>query len=122
MAIGTTLRTSAALKRIVEVLKDFSTAQNWKPGDYRILFDVLEEWGRIRIMLIAEDFGGRSNQEVWDALYDHLEKTLHRGDDVGFSLGFSVRERKQVEKGGMYSVPERYVDAEDLLPSTRLTD
>jgi hypothetical protein len=30
--------------------------------------------------------------------------------------------RKQVEQGGMYSIPERYTDVEDLLPSINLTD
>jgi hypothetical protein len=122
MAVSPTLRTKAALMRITKALQDFAKAQNWKPGEYWILFRVSEEWGRIRIILVAEDFGGRSNQEVWNELFDHLEKTLNRGADVGFSLGFSVRERKQVEQGGMYSIPEGYFYAEELLPSTNLID
>jgi hypothetical protein len=122
MAISTTLTTRGALARIVKSLKDFAKAQHWKPGEYAILFRVLEDWGRISFILVAEDLGGKSNREVWNELFDHLEKTLNRGADVGFSLGFSVRERKQVEEGGMYSIPEGYVDASDLLPGTSLTD
>jgi hypothetical protein len=122
MVIGTTLKTRAALATLVKALRDFAKAQGWKPGEYSILFRVLEDWGRIRVILVAEDLGGRSNREVWNELFDHLEKTLNRGADIGFSLGFSVRERKQVEEGGMYSIPEGYVDASDLLPGTSLTD
>ncbi len=122
MAISTTLRTRAALARIMGALKDFAKAQHWEQGEYSVLFRVLEDWGRISFILVAPDLGSRLNQDVWNELFDHLETALNRSEDIGFSLGFSVRDRKQVEQGGMYSIPEGYVEAEDLLPRTSLTD
>jgi len=122
MAASTTLRTRTALVRIAKALREFATERGWEPGQYRILFRVLEEWGRISVLFLADDFGGRSNQEMWNEVFDHLEEALNRGADIGFSLGLSVREKKQVERGGMYSIPEGYVDEEELLPSASLSD
>jgi hypothetical protein len=122
MAASTTLRTITVLTRIAKALREFAKERGWQPRQYRILFRVLEEWGRINVILVAEDFGGRSNQEMWNEVFQHLEKSLNHGSDRGFSLGFSVREKKQVEQGGMYSIPEAYVDAEEILPATSLTD
>ena len=73
-------------------------------------------------MLVAEDFGGRSNREMWDQVYDHLEDKLEPDGDIGFSLGLSVRERKQVEQGGMYAIPEVMSKSTDLLPASSLDD
>jgi hypothetical protein len=117
-----TLKTRTALTRITNALRAFAKARGWQPGQYQILFRVLEEWGRISFVLIAEDFGGLSNREMWDLVFDHLEASLNQGSDIGFSLGFSVREKKQVEQGGMYTIPEEYVPVEQLLPGTSLTD
>jgi len=122
MAASPTLKTSTALTRIAKALREFAKERGWQPGHYRILFRVLEQWGRINVLFIADDFGGRSNQEMWDQVFQHLEKALNHGSDRGFSLGLSVREKKQVEQGGMYAIPEDYEDAEELLPSTSLTD
>ena len=124
MATSTTLkpRTSAALERIVEVVKDFAKKQNWKSGEYEIWFRVLEDWGRISFILVADDLGSRSNHFVWNELFDHLENKLFSGSDIGFSLGFSVRKKEEVEQGAMHSIPEGYVRAEELLPRMSLTD
>jgi hypothetical protein len=122
MASSPTLSTKTALSRIVDVLKHFAKDRGWRPEDYEILFRVLEQWGKISVLLITKDFGGLTNREIWDQVFDYMEKELGQGPDIGFSLGLSVRERNQVEQGGMYSIPEEYVAVEDLLPSPTLTD
>jgi hypothetical protein len=122
MASSATVSTKTALSRIADALKHFAKDRGWRPEDYEILFRVLEQWGKISVLLIAKDFGGLSNREIWDQLFDYMEKELKHGPDIGFSLGLSVRERKQVEQGGMYSIPEEYVSVEELLPSPTLTD
>ena len=115
MASSPTLRTKTALARIVDALKHFAKDRGWEPDDYEIQFRVSEQWGRISVMLIAEDFGGLSNREMWNQLFDYVEKELNQGPDIGFSLGLSVREKKQVEQGGPYSIPLGYVDYKELL-------
>lgn len=114
------LTTKAAVRRIAEALVAFAKDQGWKKDQYELLFKVLEEWGRITVMLVAEDFGGRSDREMWDLVYDYLQKSLEQGGDIGFSLGLAVREKSQVEKGGMYSIPDTYVEVADLLPASSL--
>ncbi len=66
------MTTKAALVRIVEGLAEFAKEQGWTPDQYRVLFRVLEDWGRISVMLIAEDFKGLSNREMWDKVFDAL--------------------------------------------------
>jgi hypothetical protein len=50
-------------------------------------------------------------REVWD----HLEKKLSSGPDIGYSVGLSVRSWDQVNQGGLYSIPSDYQDVSDLL-------
>jgi hypothetical protein len=121
MATGTTLTTKEALVRIAKALAEFAKEERWRPDQYQILFRVLEDWGRISVMLIAEDFGGLSNHEMWVKVFDALQDKLKPGGDIGFSVGLSVRTRTQVEQGGMYTIPEGYVDAADLLPASSLS-
>lgn len=118
MAARPTLTTKAALARIAQALAEFAKEQGWTPDQYQLLFRVLEDWGRISVMLVADDFKGLSNRAMWDKVFDSLEAKLKSGGDIGFSVGLSVRERKQVEQGGMYTIPESYVDAADLLPAS----
>lgn len=120
MATHTTLTTRTALERIAQALVKFAKQQNWDSKDYRILFRVLEDWGRITVMLVADDFKGRSNRDMWNDVADWLDQELKPGGDIGFSIGLSVREKKQVEQGGMYTIPEGYVDSSELLPGSDL--
>jgi hypothetical protein len=120
MAARPALTTKEALARIAKALVEFAKEQGWTPDQYQVLFRVLEDWGRISVMLVADDFKGLSNREMWDKVFDSLEAKLKPGGDIGFSLGLSVREKRQVEQGGMYTIPEGYVDAADLLPASSL--
>ena len=115
MATITALRTVNALRRIAEALRNFAKLQRWQPDEYEILFRVLEDWGRISVLLIVKDFGTLTEKEMWLQVWNHLEESLKNGGDIGFSVGLSVRDSKQLEHGGMYAVPEGYVEEELLL-------
>jgi hypothetical protein len=122
MVARPTLRTKAVIRRTAEALAEFAKEQGWKKDQYQLLFHLQEEWGRITVMLVAEDFGGRSDREMWDLVYDYLQRSLKQEGDIGFSLGLAVREKSQVEKGGLYSIPDTYVEVADLLPASSLDD
>ncbi len=89
--------------------------QGWQPGDYQILFRILEEWGQVSVLLIVKDFGGSSEKDLWMRVWNHLEKSLKEGGDTGFSVALSLAERGQVEQGGVYSIPEGFVEEEHLM-------
>ncbi len=120
MADRPTLTTKAVVRRIATALVDFAKGQGWKKDQYEILFRLLEDWGHIRVMLIVDDFGGRSDQVMWSLVHDYLEESLKRDGGIGFSLGISVRERRQVEQGGIYTIPDTFVEVADLLPASSL--
>jgi hypothetical protein len=103
------------MRKITKALKDFAAKQGWKPEDYQILFRNLEQWGRISVFLIVESFSSLSDKEMWTQVFEHFEQSLNQGGDIGFSIGLSVRERKQVEQGGAYSIPDGFVSEEELL-------
>ncbi len=115
MANVTTLRATNALRRIKAALTEFAKQRGLRPGEFQILFRPLEDWGRISAFLIMKDFGGLSEKEMWGLAADHLDEALKKGGDIGFSIGISVRDAKQLEKGGMYAIPEGYVEEELLL-------
>jgi hypothetical protein len=104
-----------ALRRISAVLRDFANQQGWKPGEYQILYRVLEEWGRITIFFIVKDFGGLSQDEMRNRVWDHLETALKLDGGIGFSFGISVHTPEQVERGGPHSIPDSYFEEELLL-------
>jgi hypothetical protein len=121
MVARPTLTTKAALYRIAKALKDFAEKEEGlRRGQYRILFKLVEDWGHINVMLILDDFKGRSDREIWDKVYDYLHDALKKEGDTGFVVGHLVRERSQVERGGIYGIPETYVDVADLLPASML--
>jgi hypothetical protein len=108
------------MHRTAEALVDFAKEQGWTKDQYQILFRLLEDWGHIRVMLVVDDFGGRSEQVMWSLVHDNLEESLKRDGGIGFSLGLSVREKRQVEKGGIYAIPDTFVEDADLLPASSL--
>jgi hypothetical protein len=112
MALNPTVK--SILARICKALDDFSSEGGWRPGEYRILFRVSHRWGIIKIFFIIKDLGELSSQEMWVRVWDYLEKAL-AGEDVVYTLRLSVRDWKQVEQGGIYSIPPGFVDAEELL-------
>jgi hypothetical protein len=114
MAISTTFKTRTVLRRIVRALKAFAAEHGWQPGEYQIFFRVLEDWGRINIFFIVGEFGTQTEKEMWVRVWDYLQESLKQDGDTGFSVGLSVRERQQVQQGGMYCIPEGYIE-EDLL-------
>lgn len=111
------MRTRTALRRIVAALGEFAREQGWQPEDFQILFRVLEDWGRITVFFVVKDFGGLSQNDMWLRISDHLEKSLQRDGDLGFSVGLTVRTFDQVAGGGPNSIPEGYVEAEMLVGS-----
>jgi hypothetical protein len=122
MVTRPTLTTKDVLRRIAKALVDFAKEQGWNKDQYQILFRLMEEWGRITVMLVVDDFAGRSEQAMWSLVHDYLEKALKREGDIGFSLGLSVREKSQVERGGLYAIPDSYVEVADLLPASSVGD
>jgi hypothetical protein len=110
MATSATLRTRDVLRKIAKSLHEFAAVQGWQSGEYQILFQVLEDWGRIRVLFIVKEFGGLSEKQMWVRVWDHLEKSLNPDGGIGFSLGLSVREKQQVEQGGIYSIPDDYME------------
>jgi hypothetical protein len=116
------LTTKVAVRRIAKALMEFAKEQGWRKDQYELLFHVQEDWGRITLMLVAEDFGGRSDREMWDLVHNYLERSLKQEGDIGFSLGLAVREKSQVERGGLYSIPDIYVEVADLLPASSLDE
>jgi hypothetical protein len=103
------------MSRISKALKDFAAEKGWKPEEYQILFRNLEQWGRISVFFIVESFSGLTNKDMWSQVFDHLERSLKKQGDIGFSVGLSVREKKKVDEGGMHSIPVGFVSEEELL-------
>jgi hypothetical protein len=120
MALGTALRTK--LTSIVKALKCFASEQGWAPGEYKILFRVIKTWGKISVYFVVKDFGGLSEREMWDRVWDHLKGSLASEADGGYSVGLSVHDWEQVNHGGTYSIPKSYIDEEELLPSASVTE
>jgi Flavin containing amine oxidoreductase len=119
MALGPALRMK--LTHIAKALKDFASEQGWGPGEYKILFRVLKTWGKISVYFVVKDFGGLSEREMWERVWDHLKKSLASEGDAGYSVGLSVHDWEQVNQGGTYSIPKSYIDEEELLPSASVT-
>lgn len=122
MVTRTTLRTKDVVRRIANAVVKLAKAQGWRKDQYEILFRLQEEWGRITIMLVVDSFGGRSEREMWDLIFDFLQRSLQQQGDIGFSLGLIVREKSQVQRGGSYAIPDSYVEVADLLPASSLDD
>ena len=120
MALGTTLR--SALTSISKSLNGLASEAGWNTDEYKILFAVNREWGRIRVFFIVKDFEGMSERDMWGRVWDHLEKSLKSGPDIGYSIGLSVHSWDQVKQGGIYSIPPDYVDSEELLATATATD
>jgi hypothetical protein len=115
MAAVTALKTTKALRRIAAGLRDYAKLQGLRADEFQILFRVLEDWGKISVLLILRDFGGLPEKQVWLRVWEFLEAFLRQGNDIGFSVGLLVRDGKRLEQGGTYSVPEGYVEEELLL-------
>ena len=122
MACTPTLITRQAMRRITKALKDFAAKKGWEPEDCQILFRNLEEWGRISVFFIVESFSGLYHKEMWIQVVDHLEQSLNQGGGIGLSVGLTVRERKQVEQGGVHSIPAGFVSEEDLFLNPTVAD
>ena len=120
MALSATLK--AVLTRIADALGAFAADQGWDPDEYRILFHHDTRWGRIRVFFIAKDFGKSSPLEMWERVWDSIEKALKSGPDSGYSVGLSVRDGGQVMQGGAYAIPPGYVDQKELLMMPSVTD
>ncbi len=113
MAASSSLKSKLIL--IAKALKEFATEQGWKAGEYKILFRVNRRWAVISVYFIAKDFGKLSNQEMWEMVLRHVEKSLATVPDIGYAIRLAVRDWKQVEEGGIYSIPPGFVDQEELL-------
>jgi hypothetical protein len=122
MVTRPTLKTKAVLAEIGKALVAFARERGWTRDQYQLLFRVQEEWGRITAMLVVEDLGGLSEEELRDQAHQVIEKALDQSGGTGFSLGLTIRERSQVERGGRYTIPDSYVEAADLLPASSLDD
>jgi len=100
---------------IAKALKEFATEQSWNAGEYKILFRASRRWGIIYVFFVTKDFGKFSNQDMWVMVWKHLEKSLATGPAIGYTIRLAVRDWKQVEEGGIYSIPPGFVDQEELL-------
>jgi hypothetical protein len=120
MALGPALRTT--LTSIAKALKNFANEQGWRPDEYKILFRVIKAWDKINVYFIVKDFGGLSEREVWERVWNELKKSVAWESSAGYSVGLSVHDWAQVNQGGIYSVPESYIDEKELLPSASVTE
>ena len=117
MVMSKTMLTRMAVRRIAQALHEFAQEQGWKPAEYQIFFRIREEWGRITMIFIIKGYNGMSEREMWGRIHDRLERSLIAGTDIGFSFGLSVRSQEQVDQGGMYAVPDGYLEEEIVLCS-----
>lgn len=117
MAMSTALRTRTAPRAIASALGDFATSKGWQRSDYQLFFHVLEDWGRVTILLVAQDFGGLSENDMHARVWNHLGAALKQEGDIGFSIGLLVRTWDEVNRGPADSIPEGYVEEELLLGS-----
>jgi len=109
-----------AIRKVARILQRYAAAQGWRPGEYRIYFRPNEEWGYIKIILVAKGFPGKDEFEQWESVINLLEKELKDDRPLFEALGLNLRTFDQVAEGGIYAIPDSYEEVEDLLGS-RLT-
>jgi hypothetical protein len=103
-----------AVKRLVEVFGKFAEQQGWGPADYRLLFDLNPDWGRIYVALVAHHFPGRNLADRWQNVMSFLKKEL--GGDKGLldAIGLILKTFKEVEEEGDAAVGPQYAEASEL--------
>jgi hypothetical protein len=106
-----------AVERIARALKDYASQKGWGPDDYRIYILANEEWGRIKITFVGKDFGTLDNYGKWAEVHDFLDRELAGEPGIGYTIGLSVRDSRQVEEGGIYAIGPAYTEISDYLVS-----
>ncbi len=109
MALSPTLRTRQAMRRITKISQGFCSDR--KAGNPRIIkfCSAISNNG-------DESAFSSSSKVSPDCQIEKcglkcsiiLNKSLNQGGDIGFSIGLSVRERRQVEQGGAVFDPRRF--------------
>src|SRR5205823_4591383 len=110
-----------ALRRVIQLLRRYATAHGWQPGEYRIFLRANEEWGYIKIILVAKTFPGKDEFEQWESIIDFLEKELKDDRPLFEALGLNLRTFDQVAEGGLNAIGDSYEEAEELFPGLSAT-
>src|SRR5687767_5344223 len=74
MAVETVMK--RAVKRIVKTLDKFAANEGWKTDEYRVLFHLNPDVGRIHVVVIARSFPGKDIEDKWLNVLNFLERDL----------------------------------------------
>src|SRR4051812_21877306 len=99
MALETAV--NRAVKRVVQVFRDYARAQGWGPGDYELYLRLNEDWGRIHVLLVARDYPGRYIEERWLSVVDFVDQALHDDPGLANAITLTLRTYDEVAKGGI---------------------
>jgi len=110
-----------AIRRVVQILRAYATAQRWHPGEYQIFIRPNEGWGQIHIILVAREFPGKDYFEQWESVIDFLEKELKHDRPLFEALHLVLHTFDQVAEGGLYAIGSGYEEVEDLFPGRSAT-
>jgi len=105
-----------AIRRVIQLLRRYATAQGWQPGEYLIFISANEGWGYINIILVAKAIPGKDYFRRWESVINFLEKELKHDRPLFEALGLVLRTFDQVAEGGLYAIPDSYEEAEELFP------
>jgi hypothetical protein len=113
MALSTAMKN--AIRRVVQILRAYATAQGWHPGEYQIYIRPNEGWGRIEVILVAREFPGKDYFEQWESVINFLEKELKHDRPLFEALNLVLHTFDQVAEGGLYAIGSGYEEVDDLL-------
>ena len=101
-------------KKIIKAFRRYASEQGWTPEDYRLLMELVPDWGRIHILLLVRKFVGNDGFETRVSVFKSLEATLADDPRLIRSINFVAHSFDQVKEGGIYAVSPVYIDADEL--------
>lgn len=104
-----------AVRRLDAAVRSFAARHGWGPGDYRAYVQVNETWGYIHLLLAAKAFPGKTPEEQWLAVLDHLDAELKDDRLLFDALHLTLRTFDQIAEGGLYAVGEQFVPIGELV-------
>jgi hypothetical protein len=106
MAFSPTMR--RAVRRVADILGDYARKQGWGSDEFRLLFSVNEDWGKIHVVFLARGFEGRDPHKRYAEVDQYLRKNLREEPELFQSIGLVIRTFKQLEEGGPYAIGPGY--------------
>jgi hypothetical protein len=95
------------VRRIAQALRRYAESVHWSPDDYRIFLRPNWDWGRINILLAAQEFPA-GPQDPWFSIRSFLEKDLKDAPELYHAIGLTVSTFEQIRRGGLHGIPEDY--------------